>query len=284
MEAAAVNPFDWKIIDGILSPGRPHVFPLVVGVDGAGVVDAVGERVRRFHLGDRVFGQFLHDPVGVGTYAEVSTVPEGIGVASTPPQLDSLRAAALPTAGMTALLAVETIDPKVGSRVLVVGASGGVGSFALQLLHVRGVHVTAAVRGGDLDAVRRGGADEVIDTTSQELSAVAAVSHPDGFDALLDLASDRVRFAEVARRVRRGGVAATTTYSADVEGLGMMGIRGVNLDLQPNSALLSRLADEVVAGRVEVPAITRISLADAPGALAESRAGRLRGKVVIGLP
>src|SRR5579863_2950848 len=76
LRAAGVNPFDWKIIDGVAEAGRPHVFPLILGVDGAGTIEAVGSEVKTFAVGDGVYGQFLHSPVGIGTYAEYVIAPE----------------------------------------------------------------------------------------------------------------------------------------------------------------------------------------------------------------
>jgi NADPH:quinone reductase-like Zn-dependent oxidoreductase len=81
---AGMNPLDWKIGEGFYEGSRPHLFPLILGVDAAGTVEAVGATVARFRVGDPVFGQFLHSPVGTGTYAELTPVPEGIGIARVP--------------------------------------------------------------------------------------------------------------------------------------------------------------------------------------------------------
>jgi NADPH:quinone reductase-like Zn-dependent oxidoreductase len=160
LQAAGVNPFDWKILDGIFDGRRPHVFPLIAGVDGAGEVESVGAQVRRFHVGDRVFGSFLHDPIGVGTYAELAPVPERNAIASLPAPVTFVEAAALPTAGMTALEAVDRLALRSGETLVIVGASGGVGSIATGLAAQRGIRVIASARPDSEKLVRALGATE----------------------------------------------------------------------------------------------------------------------------
>ena len=282
IHAAGVNPFDWKIADGILRP-RPHIFPLVLGVDGSGEVSAVGPGVARYRPGDRIAGQFLHDPVGIGTYAEYSTVPESRGVAPVPPNLDLLRAAALPTAGMTALDALDFLAPAPGSSLLIVGASGGVGSFAVQLAARQGVRVLATGRAANANRLRALGASEVIAAEAGDLVAQVRRVSSSGIDGLLDLGSDRPTFARLSELVREGGAAATTVYVADPAALAERHVRARNVDLQPRSELLLRLFEMARAGQLEIPVESVISLNDAPRAIAESRARKAVGKTVIRL-
>jgi NADPH:quinone reductase len=280
IHAAGVNPFDWKIADGILRK-RPHIFPLVLGIDGAGVVAKIGPGVTRFQPGDRISGQFLHDPVGIGTYAEFATVPESRAIARVPPTVDLVRAAALPTAGMTALDALDFLDPRPGSTLLIVGASGGVGSFAVQLAAARGARVVATARPPSATRVRSLGAAEVIDPERGDLNVQVQASRANGIDCLLDLGSDRPAFARLAELVREGGAAATTAYTADVESLARRHVRAKNIDLQPRAELMRQLLDLVAEARLEVPVEAEIPLAEAPRAIAESRARKGVGKTVI---
>jgi len=281
MAAAGVNPFDWKIIDGIFEGRRPHVFPLVLGVDGSGTVEAVGEGVTRFRVGEPIFGQFLHDPVGIGTFAEFATVPESIGVSHFPSALDPVGAAALPTAGMTALDGLDRLELVAGSTLLVVGASGGVGSMATQLAAARGVHVIAVARPKSFDRLRSLGARETVDASSEDLLDQVRKAHPDGLDGVLDVMSDRARFDLLVSLVRPGGRAATTVFVADPPAAQTRGVLAINVDLQPSSTLLDRLVAETVARHLRVPVEHRISLAEGPAAVAESRSGRAAGKTVI---
>ncbi|MGP8158460.1 MAG: NADP-dependent oxidoreductase [Thermoplasmata archaeon] len=283
VEFAGMNPLDWKIAEGMYEGNRPHVFPLVLGVDASGTVEAVGPAVERFRVGDRIFGQFLHDPVGTGTYAELAPVPEAGSVIRLPAGITAEEAAALPTAGMTALASLDSLALPVGASLAIVGASGGVGSFATELAAARGLKVTAIARANSAARLRSLGAETVVDPSSEDPPAAIARAHPSGLDGLLDAMSDRTGFAQWAALVRRGGVAATTTFSADVEALQRAGIRGFNVDLQPTTVLLERLAQDVVEHHLTIPLERRVRLPEAPAALAELKAGRARGKTVVAL-
>lgn len=281
LEAAGINPFDWKISDGILDGHRPHTFPLVLGVDGAGVVESTGSDVRRYRVGDRVFGQFLHDPVGIGTYAEHSTVPETIGIAAIPAGLGFADAAAVPTAGMTALTALDALQIPRGGTLLVVGASGGVGSFATQFGHAAGLRVIAAGRPASHDRLRSLGASATLDPTTGAISDQARTIAPGGVDGLLDVVSDKNGFARSVDAVRPGGRATSTVYAADPGGRGT--VITTNLDLHPTAEVLSRVARIIAEGRLRVPLERTIPLDDAPKVVEEGRGGRLAGKTVIRL-
>jgi NADPH2:quinone reductase len=281
MTAASVNPFDWKIAEGIFRGKRPHVFPLVLGVDGSGTVERIGPSVTKFRAGDRVFGSFLHRPVGIGTYAEYSAVPENNAIVRVPEGLDPVEAAGIPTSGMTALDAVTTIHAPVGGKLLIVGATGGVGSFATQLAAARGLHVIATGRADAFAELKARGAREVVDFARAPVLEQVRALHPEGVDGLLDVVSSAASFAELATLVRPGGVAATTTFVADPASSGTTGVTAVNIDMQPRAELLEAISTEILAGRLKVPVGSRIALETAPEAYAESRAGRARGKTLI---
>jgi len=277
LAAAGVNPFDWKVADGMLDGKMPHVFPFVLGVDGAGTVEAVGEGVTRFAAGDPVYGQFFHAPAGVGTYAEYVTVPEGQSITAAPTSVPASAAAAVPTAGVTALTLLDEVGAGPGQRLLVVGATGGVGSFVTQLAAARGAHVIATAGADAADRIRGLGAAETVD----HHKGAIADQLPDGVDALIDVVSDAPAFAANAALVRPGGVAATTVFAADPAALAERQVRGVNVNGKPTPAILDLLAAEIDAGRLRVPVETEVPLAEAPDALALSRSGRSRGKTVI---
>ena len=281
--ATAINPFDWKVADGIMEGAMPAVFPLVLGQDAAGTITAVGDEVTRFKPGERVFGQFFHSPVGEGTFAEYAVVPETGTVAALPAEIAFDTAAALPTAGMTALSLVETLDLKPGANVLIVGATGGVGSFATQLAAANGLRVLATAGAKDTERLRHLGASELFNSRNEALIQDVKRAHPDGIQGLIDVVSDGAALTALSGLVSSGGSVLTTVFAADEKALSARGIRGGNFEVKGSSALLTRLADVVKSGKLLAPIEQTISLEEAPAAIVRSRAGHSGGKTVIRL-
>ena len=281
LRAAGMNPMDRMLASGDWKP-MPATFPMVLGADGAGVVEKIGEAESRFSVGDDLFGQLLIAPLGsAGTYAEYVAVSEDVPLARVPAGLDDVVAAALPTAGGAGLALVDLLDPLTDKTVLIVGAGGGVGSFATQFAVSAGGKVIANVHAEDAERIRAYGALETIDHTQVPLAGAVPQSHPDGIDALLDLVSDAVGFAALASLVRRGGTAVTTQYVADEEALAAAGVTAINFALPSSSELFERVADAVADGRIVAPPITRISLEEVPAALSLAGARPASGKTVI---
>ena len=282
LRAAGMNPMDRTLASGDWRP-MPATFPMVLGADGAGVVEKLGAGASKFSVGDDLFFQLLIPPLGsVGTYAEYVAVTEDAPLARVPEGLDDVVAAALPTAGGAGLSVVDLLEPLAGKTVLIVGAAGGVGSFATQFAVNAGANVIANARAEDAERMRSYGAKETIDHTTTSLPTAVRQAHPDGIEALLDLVSDATGFAALATLVRRGGTAVTTQYVADEKGLAAAGISAINFALQPSSELLERVAGAVADGRIVAPPISHISLEEAP-ALSAAQARPASGKTVITL-
>jgi NADPH:quinone reductase-like Zn-dependent oxidoreductase len=145
VRAAGVNPFDWKVADGVLKDEKEHRFPLILGFDAAGVIERVGADVTRLFEGDEVYGYLSKPVMGMGTYAEHVGAPAAI-VAKKPESVGFAEAAALPTPALTAMDLVDAVDLGEGKTILIVGATGGVGSYAVQLAARRGARVIATAR------------------------------------------------------------------------------------------------------------------------------------------
>lgn len=282
VSAAGMNPFDWKMIDGILDGHVPHQFPLILGVDGAGIVEAVGEGVSRFKTGDRIYGQFIHNPIGEGSYAEYAIVPENAAITHAPSSIQLEIAAAVPTSGMTAQQLLEHAGLQKGQTLLILGATGGVGSFAVQLAAAQGLQVIATAAGaGAADRMRALGASLVIDYVKEPVAAQVKAAYPDGIDGLIDLMSNKENFSTLAGLVKEGGSAWTTAFVADSEALKARGIKGGNFETKSNTASLDQLTALIDSSKLHVPIEIVVALEDAPAALAQSRQGRAKGKTVI---
>lgn len=279
--AAGMNPLDSKLASGERRPA-PATFPMVLGVDGAGIVDAVGEGVTRFTLGERIFGQLLVPPIGsAGTYAEYVAVTADAPLASVPEGLDLVVAGAVPTVGGSGLELVDLLEPLDDKTVLIVGAGGGVGSLTTQFAVNAGARVIANVRESSAERLRSYGAQETIDDTTVSLVEAVRRAHPDGIDALLDLVSGAEAFASLASLVRPGGSAVSAIYVADARALSASGVRGVNFVLRETTEVLERVAKDLVDGRIVPPPITRIALDQVPSAMSSRQHHHADGKTVI---
>jgi NADPH:quinone reductase-like Zn-dependent oxidoreductase len=280
VRAAGVNPFDWKVADGALEDQMKHRFPLILGFDAAGVIERVGADVTELAEGDEVYGYLFKPVIGNGTYAEYVGAPEPI-VAKRPVTVGFAEAAALPTPGLTAMDLVDAVDTREGETILIVGATGGVGSYATQLAARRGAHVIATARQTNEALVRRLGAAETIDHTTEDLVDAVRMARPGGIDAVIDVVSDSEALGRISTLVNEGGRLASSVYAADVEGLAKRGIGATNVSMQPDARRLEELSRMVDAGELSVRLDRTYPLEKAPEALEERRTGHVRGKIVL---
>ncbi|PBC83550.1 NADPH:quinone reductase [Streptomyces sp. 2224.1] len=282
LSAAGLNPVDWKLADGMFGDAVPAAFPLVLGSDGAGEVLAIGNGVRRFTVGDAVFGQFQRPEQGGGSYCELAVADES-RLAHAARSVTYATSAGLPTAGMTAYNLVEETRVTEGTRVLVVGATGGVGTFVTQLAAGRGAEVIATARPAKAELMRTLGAAETVDHAAGPLADQVLAAHPDGVDVLIDMVGGPAEFRELTRTVRDGGTAVSLLGSADADELTDNNLRGFNFVNRPSPQLLEILAGQVDAGRLTVLVGREVALEEAPEALEASRSGRAQGKTVLAI-
>jgi NADPH:quinone reductase-like Zn-dependent oxidoreductase len=280
VRAAGVNPFDWKVADGELKGELEHRFPLILGFDAAGVVEQVGADVTELAEGDEVYGYLFKPVIGGGAYAEYVSAPAAI-VAKKPESVRFREAAALPVPGLTAMDLVDAVDPKEGETVLIVGATGGVGSYALQLAARRGARVIATARQANEAFARELGAAETVDHTRRDLLDAVRMIHPDGIEAIIDVVSKRDVLGRMAGLVKEGGRLASSVHGADVDNLAQRGIKATNVGVRPDARRLDELSRMVDAGELTVRLERTFPLEKAPEALEESRTGHVRGKIVL---
>jgi len=197
--ARAAHPVFWRLIAGLRRPRWR-----TVGVDFSGVVEAVGADVRRFAVGDEVYG--LMSWLGGGSHREYVCIPESGWVAPKPVNLTFDEAAAVPDGAMQALATLRVGGGRKGSRVVVYGASGSLGTGAVQLAKHLGAHVTGVTSTKNVDLVRSLGADDVLDYTREDLSARGPV-----FDVVID-AVGKYAFYWGRRALKPGGVYVETDF------------------------------------------------------------------------
>jgi NADPH:quinone reductase-like Zn-dependent oxidoreductase len=257
-------------------------YPVILGRDAAGVVEAVGPGVSQVKVGDEVVGTVpLAPPIQAGTLAEYALMPAD-SVAAKPVGLDFVSAAAIPLAGAVATAAVDAVDPRPGQTVLVNGASGGVGSYAIQLAAARGADVVATGTAADADRLRRLGAGTVVDYTAAPVTEQVRAAYPDGVDALIDLVAYTTRTLPLAA-VASGGVVASALGAADGEALAAAGLTGGNVTGTVTAALIARLVDQAAAGTLAVDVTSVLPLDRATDGLRQLAKGEARGKIVISI-
>ena len=276
--AASLNPFDNAVMQGYLKDRMEHRFPLIPAGDLAGTVDALGPKVTGFSVGDAVFGVTGKMVLGEGTLAELTTASAGT-LAKRPAFLSEVDAAALPLAGVSALMSVEAAAPKSKDVVVVVGASGGIGSYALQLAAARGAHVIGVTSTANTDYVKSLGADEVIDRNSGDVLEALTSKHPNGVAAIIDTGSDAPSLARLSEAVHKGGTVTSMKGAAAIEELAKRGVKGVNISTQVTAERLEHLAKLAADGKLKAPRIRTFSLEQAGDAF--KLLGHSGGKLVV---
>jgi NADPH:quinone reductase-like Zn-dependent oxidoreductase len=280
VQFAGVNPLDSNLLGRLTATSS---YPFVMGIDFAGVAERVPAGDHGLHAGDRVFGMARTH----GSYAEYTAVAPGARlepVARIPDGVGDDQAAALPVPAVTALRAIDLLDVAAGQHVVVMGATGGVGGYAVQIARSRGAHVIATVR-GDVDEARRLGAEEVYDSQAVDVIDALHADHPDGVDAVLDLISGKDVIGRDAEIIRPGGHLVSTIFAADEGWFARRQITAINHASSANplispdglTTVAQLLADGVITARIR----SVVELDGAGKMLEELSHGGLRGKAII---
>src|SRR3954471_2101198 len=271
---SAFNPVDDGIRGGYLQGPFPVTLPHTPGIEVSGTVDALGDGVTNVAVGDNVIG-FL-PMVADGAAAEYVVAPAEV-LAPAPTSIPLPDAAALPMVGLTAWQALfDDAGLTAGQRVLINGAGGAVGGYAVQLAKRAGAHVIATASPRSSERVRSAGADEVIDYTTTQVTVA------DPVDVLLNLA--RVTAEELAAlvaMVAEGGVVVNTVPTIPTLADEERGVRAVGVFVRSDARQLSRLVELVERGELRVDVAERVPLAELPALHAKAADGGVSGKVVV---
>jgi NADPH2:quinone reductase len=292
---ASVNPADWKCRAGLL-PLLAHAgFPMIVGMDCAGVVERVGSDVVDFKSGDRVISLSGVSRGKPGTYAEFSTAPQQ-RVAHVPAHLTIEEAATIPIAAASAASSIiDVAKVKSGDTVFLNGGSGSVGTFGIQFLRHLGARVAATCSTRNLDYVRGLGTDLVIDYTREDIATALRAWAPDGVDSVIDAVGQNSLPADTPALIKGGGILVC------IQNL-LTGPDAFNLDLAAKRNV--RVVDNVVEARtpdssnfqvsafrqllaaidtgvIKVPPYEIMSLEDVARAQDKVEDGHVRGKILL---
>jgi NADPH:quinone reductase-like Zn-dependent oxidoreductase len=281
--AASVNAADWHVLRGKPLFSRATLGLLrpkhkVLGVDVAGEVEAVDSGVTRFQPGDEVYANLLDH--GYGGFAEYVAVPVD-AMSPKPTNLSFEEAAAVPMAGVTALQGLRHHgEPQPTQKVLINGATGGVGSFAVQIAKSYGSEVTAVTSTPNLDLVRSLGADHVVDYTTTDFARSGR-----RYDLILDTVGNRT-VPDLRRGLAEGGKAAVTGFTSVAKLLGVS-LRGgkdiAQVQAHVTAGDLELLSELIEAGKLRPQIDRRYRFAELPAAIAYLEQGRAKAKVVVGV-
>jgi NADPH:quinone reductase-like Zn-dependent oxidoreductase len=271
-----VNPIDWKVREGHMKDFWPHKFPLILGWDLSGVVEAVGSgpaAAGRFKKGDEVYS--VPDVSRDGAYAEYIVVRES-ELALKPKSLHHVHAAAAPLAALTSWQALFDAGQLVsGQRILIHGGSGGVGHVAVQLAKWKGAHVLATASTKNQELLRELGVDEPIDYTEQKFEDVVR-----DVDLVLDLIGGETQERSWSV-LKKGGVLLSLVQPPSVEKAKALGVRAAFVAGHPSGAQLVEIAKLIDSGELKLTIDRILPLSEVRRAHELSQSGHTRGKIVL---
>jgi NADPH2:quinone reductase len=294
IQASSINPVDSLVSGGYFSKVQEHHYGTPFGRDLCGVVEQIGDAVTRFSVGQTVWGFVKRPYVGDGTFAEYVSVPEDRYIAAKPASQSIIEAGAMGLAAVTALDCLDVLGMVKGDALLVNQATGGVGSFVVQIAAARGLRIIATARPGESEAyIRALGADEVVDWTSDVASAVRAL-RPDGVDGLVDLVrrdsithagmdlSDAQHItAQFAASVLRPAAKFSSAINAVSPELVAAGV-GFNVHSWPEPARFEVINQLVEAGSLRTP-VTAVFPFDRIADAFEHQKAAGRGKTALSM-
>jgi NADPH:quinone reductase-like Zn-dependent oxidoreductase len=273
VHAAAINPVDWKIREGLRKEKFPTTFPLTPGWDVSGVIEAVGENIKIFKKGDEVYS--LPDPTRNGAYAEYIAV-KADRVNTKPKTIDHINTAAIPLAGLTAWQGLFDFGQlKQGQKVLIHAGAGGVGTFAIQFAKWKGAYVITTASEKNSVFLKLLGANEVIDYNTQKFEDVAH-----DVDLVLDTLGGDIQKRSL-QVLKNGGRLITTLGAESQAEAKTKNIYLENFMVQSHPDQLQEIAQLVDLGKIQ-PVIEKImNLEEAAEAQELSKQGHSRGKIVL---
>ncbi|MEH2041981.1 NADP-dependent oxidoreductase [Nostoc sp.] len=269
VHVAGVNPVDWKIRNG-LGERLGLKLPIVLGGEIAGTIERIGDDVSGFKEGDAVYGI-----IRSGGFAEYAIAKMG-DIAAKPRSLDFENTAAIPLGALTAWQALfDLAQLSSGQRILIAGASGGVGSLAVQLAKSKGAYVIGTASGRNEDFVRNLGADEFVDYTKQNFEAVVK-----DVDVVFDAVGGDT-FEKAFKTLKKGGFLVTSVAFPSEEKAQEFGVKAVRVHCKPNVDQLAAISALVDEGRLKAHVATVLPLVEVKKAFQLSESGRTRGKIVL---
>jgi len=280
IKAAGVNPVDYKIRSGLYKGRMPLELPIILGWDVAGIVEKNGFGASRFDPGEEVFAYARRKLLKNGTYAEYITLPESF-LAYKPKSLSFEEAAALPLAGLTAFQSIlQKGKLMVNERVLILGATGGVGSFAIQIAKAVGASVVAVASKKNVAYAISLGADDFIDYTSVDLKTEIEQRFPDKFDLVFDCVGKET-LEQAYHFVKHGGRLVSILGQVNEELAEKHKVLFHYVFVEPNVKQLNQFTQWIGEGKVKVHVDHKFPLEEVVKAHELIESGHTTGKIVL---
>lgn len=280
VRAAGVNPVEWKITEGYLKDLLPHVFPIILGWDAAGVISQVGSSVKNLKVGDEVYAYCRKPVVQWGTFAEfVCFTAEH--VALKPKNLSFAQAAAIPLVALTAWQALfDLAKVSKGQKVLIHAGAGGVGGMAIQLAKNAGATVYTTASKNNHAYVQKLGADVAIDYNQEDFVQGIKKLAPDGLDMIFDCVGKEV-LNRSYECVKKGGWIISIVNEVNPSIAKQKGFHAGNVFVRPNGGELKQITTLIESGKVIAPQVQEMQMQDAIKALQQIKTEHTRGKISL---
>jgi len=279
IHAAGINPVDWKIREGFFQGRMSHTFPIILGWDAAGTIEAVGDKVHYASIGDAVFAYCRKEILQDGTYAEYIVLRHP-HLAPKPRNLSFEEAAAIPLSGLTAYQSLfEALKLKAGEKILIHAGAGGVGGFAIQMAKQVGAHVITTSSASHHAYLAELGVDEVIDYTQSPFVVALRRAHPEGLDAVFDTVGGQVQI-DSAEVLRPGG-RIVSILAMKEEYFRQKGLEPHYVFVRPDAEQLLKIRDMVERDELKVKVAKTFPLEQASLAHELIQRGHTEGKIVL---
>lgn len=282
VRAASVNPMDAFVASGGTKDYAETRLPLIPGIDAVGTIEAVGPGGNGFKPGDEVVVTAATKSYwGGGTFAELVAVPRD-ALARKPAWLDDTIAASLPQAGLTALAAIDELDPQAGQVIAVVGATGGVGSWFTQLAALRGARVIALVSSEKAEYARSLGAAGITEYADGGVVEHIRALAPEGVDAIADFSGNAELIEKLSALLHGGGRLTSSAATLDAQAYAERGLKASQAN-RAHPGRMTELLDLLASGQLKPPVARLVPLREAAQALAEVGQRHNTGKVVLSI-
>lgn len=277
IRAAGVNPVDGGILKGNYKDMMPHKFPVIPGWDMAGIVEERGHAARRFEVGEEVYAYVRRPEVKWGTFAEYMVIPDSY-LARRPENMSFEEASAMPLAGLTAYQSLYKAGKlEDGQSVLILGASGGVGSFAIQLAKIKNAKVIGVASKENHEYMKSLGADHTIDYKNNDVGKATREIFPGGVDLIFDCTSGETMKQSLKALKEEGRMVSILTQKEDIE-------EDINFEfvfVEPNAKQLDHMCRLAEDGKLEVKISRKYELDEVSEALKQIQTLHTTGKIII---